>query len=135
MAEFDVKGLKAGDRVGVTGPYPHQRQLTAVARVTPSGQIVTATAGKYRPDGTEMGTSYRIARRLADPSEVAAQMNGYEAGRALKGAFFALEKMAYDLLKCRRHTDEPEPLTPAERAELLALIDRCSGPTATTETT
>jgi len=130
---IDVKKLKAGDRVGIFAAYPHDRRVTTVTKVTASGQIVTAEGHRFSRYGREIGSDCARPRSLGDPDYVAEQIAYEEAARQLRVAYRALTERFGDLCGGQRSSSHPTPLTPAERAELLALIDRCSGPTTTEE--
>jgi hypothetical protein len=119
---IDVKKLKPGDRVGIVCSYDWGREVTTVSRVTASGQIVTAGGQRFSTHGREIGGSFSHPRSLADADFVAEQIASAEKAQLFRGAF---SDLCNSVSGYRGYT---RPLTPAERAELLALIDQCSEP-------
>lgn len=123
MADFDVKALKAGDRVGwsvTSWRSADDGGVDTVKAVTPSGQIVLAGGKRFTPRGGQIGGD----AFLCDPERGEKSGDVARLRRALSDLEFKAGQYA------RQHrAGQPTPLTPAERAELLALIDRCSATT------
>jgi hypothetical protein len=127
LDEATIRALKPGDRVGVRGGWDDGCEIYTVTRVTPAGQVVLDNGDRFTPGGKRIGDQrtwhpYRLVS--------AARSESLVRRTALYKSLRELRDRADGL--CKSHgaasaIGNTTPITPEERAELLAIIARCAG--------
>lgn len=118
--------LRVGDEVGVVGPgyFPGPPTVCRVERITHKGKRCRVDGGReFNERGRETGDRSQPARLI--PAEKARQ--DADPRNKLKAFTHALDRLRNRLSAITRvhaESEEFQPLTVEERAELLAAIER-----------
>lgn len=121
---MNTSSLKPGDRVGWSGGQRSCRVggVGTVRAVSPKGYITLADGKRFTPFGRQVGESEGRLESVAE-GEKLGQLTTYRT---------ALTELRERVVRITtdhggvHYARTASPLTPNERAEILALVDRCS---------
>lgn len=98
---FDPSKLKVGDEVAVDGGGAFSvSSISAVERITPSGQILLAAGTRFTPQGREIGSSGRYSRWLREPTdEVREEVRRADLVASLRSPLYRWEDLPTETLE------------------------------------
>lgn len=116
--------LRVGDEVGVVGPgyFPGPPTVRTVAKITHKGKRCRVNGREFNERGLEVGERRNPARLIA-AEKARKEADPRDNLKAFDHVVGKLRDTLSHILRTHAQAEEFTPLTPEERAEILALLE------------